>query len=142
MNAFSRGLRLAKVSWGVVKQDRSMLWLPVLSFGCSLVLTALFAAGIWGVGLPEGDSLEPVHYVLLFLSTWRSRSSRSSSTRPVIGMAMKRLRGEDATIRDGLDLARPPREDLPLGRPHRDRRHDPSRARRTVRDRRPDRRSR
>ena len=106
MNAFSRGLRLAKVSWGVVEQDRSMLWLPVLSFGCSLVLTVLFAAGIWGVGLPEGDSLEPVHYVLLFLLYVALAFVTIFFNAAVIGMAMKRLRGEDATIRDGLDLAR------------------------------------
>ena len=135
MNAFSRGLRLAKVSWG--SSSRTGAWLPVLSFGCSLVLTVLFAAGIWGVG-PEGDSLEPVHYVLLFLYVALAFVTIFFNA-AAIGMAMKRLRGEDATIRDGLDRARPPREDLPLGRPHRDRRHDPSRARRTVRDRRPDR---
>jgi hypothetical protein len=106
MNAFSRGLRLARISWGIVKQDRSMLWLPVLSFGCSLVLTVLFAAGIWGVGLPEGDSLEPVHYVILFLLYVALAFVAIFFNAAVIGMAMKRLRGEDASIRDGLDLAR------------------------------------
>jgi hypothetical protein len=106
MNAFSRGLRLARISWGVVKQDRSMLWLPVLSFGCSLVLTVLFAAGIWGVGLPESDSLEPVHYVILFLLYVALAFVTIFFNAAVIGMAMKRLRGEDASIRDGLDLAR------------------------------------
>jgi hypothetical protein len=106
MNAFSRGLRLARTSWGVVKQDRSMLWLPVLSFGCSLVLTVLSAAGIWGVGLPESDSLEPVHYVILFLLYVALAFVTIFFNAAVIGMAMKRLRGEDASIRDGLDLAR------------------------------------
>ena len=106
MNAFSRGIRLAKISWGVVKQDRSMLWLPVLSFGCSLLLTALFAAGIWGVGLPEGERLEPVHYVILFVLYVALAFVSIFFNAAVIGMAMKRLRGEDASIRDGLDLAR------------------------------------
>jgi Family of unknown function (DUF6159) len=106
MNAFFRGLRLAKASWGVVKQDRELLVLPVLSFACSLVLTALFAAGIWGVGLPEGDRLEPAHYVLLFLLYVALAFVSIFFNAAVIGTAMKRLRGEDATIRDGLDLAR------------------------------------
>ena len=83
-----------------------MLWLPVLSFGCSLVLTLLFAAGIWGIGIPEGDSLEPVHYVLLFLLYVALAFVTIFFNAAVIGMAMKRLRGEDASIRDGLDLAR------------------------------------
>jgi len=106
MNAFSRGIRLAKISWGVVKQDRSMLWLPVLSFVCSLLLTVLFAAGIWGVGLPESERLEPVHYVILFLLYVALAFVSIFFNAAVIGMAMKRLRGEDASIRDGLDLAR------------------------------------
>lgn len=106
MNAFSRGLRLAKVSWGVVRQERSLLVLPVLSFACSLVLTTLFAAGIWGVGLPEGDRLEPVHYVLLFLLYVALAFVTIFFNAAVIGTAMKRLEGEDASLRDGFDLAR------------------------------------
>jgi hypothetical protein len=106
MNAFSRGLRLVKVSWGVVRQDRSLLLLPVLSFVCSVVLTALFAAGIWGVGLPEGDRLEPIHYVLLFLLYVALAFVAIFFNAAVIGTAMRRLEGHDASIRDGLALAR------------------------------------
>jgi hypothetical protein len=106
MNAFSRGLRLVKVSWGVVRQDRSLLLLPVLSFACSVVLTALFAAGIWGVGLPEGDRLEPIHYVLLFLLYVALAFVAIFFNAAVIGTAMRRLEGHDASIRDGLALAR------------------------------------
>jgi Family of unknown function (DUF6159) len=106
MNAFSRGLRLVKVSWGVVRQDRSLLLLPVLSFVCSVVLTALFAAGIWGVGLPEGDRLEPIHYVLLFLLYVALAFVAIFFNAAVIGTAMRRLEGHDASIRDGLELAR------------------------------------
>jgi hypothetical protein len=106
MNAFSRGLRLVKVSWGVVRQDRSLLLLPVLSFVCSVVLTALFAAGIWGVGLPEDDRLEPIHYVLLFLLYVALAFVAIFFNAAVIGTAMRRLEGHDASIRDGLALAR------------------------------------
>lgn len=106
MNSFSRGLRLAWASWGVVSQDRTLLVLPVISFLCSLVLMALFGAGIWGVGLPEGDQLEPVHYVLLFVLYVALAFVTIFFNAAVIGTAMKRLRGEDATIGDGLRLAR------------------------------------
>jgi uncharacterized protein DUF6159 len=106
MNAFSRGLRLAKASWGVVRQDRQLLLLPVLSFFSSLVVTALFAAGIWGVGIPEGDRLEPVHYVILFGLYVALAFVTIFFNAAVIGTAMKRLRGEDASIGDGLRLAR------------------------------------
>jgi hypothetical protein len=106
MNAFSRGLRLMKVSWGVVRQDRSLLLLPVLSFVCSVVLTAVWAAGFWGVGLPERERLEPVHYVLLFVLYVALAFVAIFFNAAVIGTAMRRLEGHDASIRDGLALAR------------------------------------
>ncbi len=43
MGSISRGFRLAKASWGVVKQDRELLVLPVISFVCSLVVMGVFA---------------------------------------------------------------------------------------------------
>jgi Family of unknown function (DUF6159) len=106
VNAFSRGWRLARASWGIVAQDRALLLLPALSFVCSLVLTSLWATGIWGVGLPEGDRLEPIHYVLLFTLYVALAFVTIFFNAAVIGTATKRLRGEDATIGDGLRLAR------------------------------------
>jgi hypothetical protein len=106
MNAFSRGLRLAMASWSVVRQDRQLLILPILSFLCSVVVIAVFAAGIWGVGLPEGDRLEPVHYVILFVLYVALAFVTIFFNAAVIGTAMERLRGREATIADGLRLAR------------------------------------
>jgi hypothetical protein len=106
MNAFSRGLRLAMASWTVVRQDRQLLILPIVSFLCSVVVSAIFAAGIWGVGLPEGDRLEPVHYVILFLLYVALAFVTIFFNAAVIGTAMERLKGRDASIRDGLKLAR------------------------------------
>jgi hypothetical protein len=106
MNAFSRGLRLAMASWTVVRQDRQLVILPIVSFVCSLVVTAVFAAGIWGVGLPEGDRLEPVHYVILFALYVVLAFVTIFFNAAVIGTAMERLKGRDASISDGLRLAR------------------------------------
>jgi hypothetical protein len=106
MNAFSRGLRLAIASWSVVRQDRQLLVLPVLSFLCSVLVTAVFAAGIWGVGPPEGDRLEPVHYVILFLLYVALAFVTIFFNAAVIGTAMERLQGREASIADGLRLAR------------------------------------
>jgi hypothetical protein len=106
MNAFSRGLRLAKASWTVVKQDRQLVLLPIVSFVCSLVVTAVFAAGIWGVGLPEGDQLEPVHYLILFGLYVALAFVTIFFNAAVIGTAMERLKGKEASIADGLRLAR------------------------------------
>jgi len=108
MNSISRGFRLAKASWQVVKEDRELLWLPVISFFCSLIVMAVFALGALGIGLPENQSsqVSPALYVLGFVMYVALAFVSIYFNAAVIGTAMKRLRGEDASIRDGLALAR------------------------------------
>jgi hypothetical protein len=108
MNSISRGFRLAKASWQVVKEDRELLWLPVISFFCSLIVMAVFALGALGIGLPENQSsqVSPALYVLGFVMYVALAFVSIYFNAAVIGTAMKRLQGEDASIRDGLALAR------------------------------------
>ncbi|MEO8424014.1 MAG: DUF6159 family protein [Actinomycetota bacterium] len=107
MGSVSRGFRLAKASWGVVKQDRELLVLPVISFFCSLAVMAVFGLGMWGIGLPaQGESASPGIYVIGFVMYVALAFVTIFFNAAVIGTAMKRLRGEDATISDGLALAR------------------------------------
>jgi hypothetical protein len=107
MGSISRGFRLAKASWGVVKDDRELLWLPIVSFLCSLAVVAVFALGMVGIGLPkQGESVSPGIYVLGFLLYLALAFVSIFFNAAVIGTAMKRLKGEPATIGDGLALAR------------------------------------
>jgi hypothetical protein len=107
MGAISRGFRLAKASWGVVRQDRELLWLPVLSFLCSLVVIAVFALGAVGIGLPEQDeSANPLLYGLAFVMYVALSFVAIFFNAAVIGTAMRRLEGHDAKISDGIALAR------------------------------------
>ena len=107
MGSVSRGFRLAKASWGVVKEDRELLILPVISFFCSLVVMAVFGLGMWGIGLPaQGQSPRPGIYVLGFVMYVALAFVTIFFNAAVIGTAMKRLQGEDAKISDGLALAR------------------------------------
>jgi hypothetical protein len=107
MGSISRGFRLAKASWGVVKQDRELLILPVISFFCSLLVMAVFALGAFGIGIPkEGESANPALYVLGFVMYVALAFVTIYFNAAVIGTAMKRLKGEDASIEDGLALAR------------------------------------
>jgi hypothetical protein len=108
MNPISRGFRLAKASWQVVREDRELLWLPVISFACSLIVMAVFALGALGIGLPENGSsqVSPALYVLGFVLYIALAFVSIYFNAAVIGTAMKRLQGEDATIRDGLAVAR------------------------------------
>ncbi len=108
MNSISRGFRLAKASWQVVRDDRELLWLPVISFFCSLIVMAVFALGALGIGLPENQSsqVSPALYVLGFVMYVALAFVSIYFNAAVIGTAMKRLQGEDASIHDGLALAR------------------------------------
>ena len=107
MGSISRGFRLARASWVVVKNDRELLWLPVISFLCSLAVMAVFVLGMAGIGIPrQGESPNPLIYVLGFCMYVTLAFVTIYFNAAVIGTAMKRLRGEDAKIADGLALAK------------------------------------
>ena len=107
MGSISRGFRLAKASWGVVRQDRELLVLPVISFVCSLLVMGVFALGAFGIGLPaDGESASPALYVLGFVMYVALAFVTIFFNAAIIGTAMKRLKGEDASLKDGLALAR------------------------------------
>ena len=107
MGSISRGFRLVKASWTVVRQDRELLVLPAISFLCSLVVMVVFGLGMVGIGLPEsGESPSLAHYAVLFAMYVVLSMVTVFFNAAVIGTAMKRLRGEPATLRDGLGLAR------------------------------------
>jgi hypothetical protein len=107
MGSIARGFRLAKASWGVVKQDRELIVLPIISFLCSLLVMAVFVLGAVGIGLPaQGQSASPALYVLGFVMYVALSFVTIFFNAAVIGTAMKRLKGEPATLKDGLALAK------------------------------------
>ncbi len=107
MGSISRGFRLAKASWTVVRGDGELLVLPIVSFVCSLVVMAVFGLGMVGIGLPQdGEPVKPAIYVLGFVMYVLLSFVTIFFNAAVIGTAMKRLKGEDASIKDGLALAR------------------------------------
>jgi Family of unknown function (DUF6159) len=107
MGSIRRGFRLAGVSWRVVRQDKQLLWLPVFSFVCLAVVAVVFGIAAIGIGLPkQSESVSPLLYALGFCFYAVAAFVAIFFNAAVIGTAMKRLRGEPATIRDGLLLAR------------------------------------
>jgi hypothetical protein len=86
--------------------EKSLLALPVVSMLVSLVVIAVFGLGAAGIGLPaEGESANPLLYVLGFLLYVVLAFVAIYTNAVVIGIAMKRLSGEDASLGDGLALA-------------------------------------
>lgn len=107
MGSIGRGFRLAKASWGVVKADRELLLLPIVSFLCMLAVSVVFGLGAFGIGLPKrGQTPNPLLYVLGFCLYVAVTFIAVYFNAAVIATAMKRLRGEDAKISEGLALAR------------------------------------
>jgi hypothetical protein len=107
MGAIGRGFRLARASWSVVTQERQLLVLPVLSFLASLLVMAVFALGIFGIGLPESDEEVGVgFYLLAFLFYVAMSFVTIFFNAAVIGAATERLEGREASLSIGLALAR------------------------------------
>lgn len=106
MERISRGFRLVGASWQVLKADRELMILPVLSFlAIGAVAASLFAAA-WGVGLPSGgESPTILHYLLIGLFYFASYFIGIFFNAAVVGAAMIRLDGGDPTVRDGLRVA-------------------------------------
>ena len=107
MGSISRGFPSRESQLGVVRQDHQLLVLPVVSFFCSLVVIAVFAAGALGIGISaDGESVSPALYVLGFVLYVALAFVTIFFNAAIVGTAMKRLNGEDASIKDGLALAR------------------------------------
>jgi hypothetical protein len=106
MDRIRRGFRLAGASWRVVRSDKQLLVLPVLSFLCTAIVGALLFAVAFADGLPRSRSqFTGMDYALLAVFYFVSSFITIFFNAAVVGTAMRRLKGEPATIRDGLRLA-------------------------------------
>ena len=106
---FSRSLDLARASWSVVRADKELMLLPVMSVIALLVVVGSFAVpvavfGGWGGGAAPAEPgpgswlVGLVFYVLayfvgLFFNT------------ALVGAAMIRMDGGNPTVADGLRIA-------------------------------------
>jgi hypothetical protein len=114
----ARGWRLVKVSWAVVRSEKSLMILPLISLFCTiLVWGGLIGAAIGIGGLPSEGALEttangsasvnlpPVYYVFIALGYFLATFVAVYFNAVVIGVATIRLRGGDPKLSDGFRLA-------------------------------------
>jgi len=105
---FSRSLALARASWAVVRADKELLWLPVLSV-CSLllILGSLAVPFVALRGLSPQDAVETgagswlgalLFYVLAYFVVIFFNAA-------LVGAAMIRMDGGRPTLGDGLRIA-------------------------------------
>jgi uncharacterized protein DUF6159 len=106
MERIRRGFRLLGASWDVLRSDKELLVLPVLSFLAIAVATAGIGALAWAGGLgSERDSLTALDYVYLFIFYFVAYFIGIFFNAAVVGAATIRLQGGDPTVGDGMRLA-------------------------------------
>src|SRR5918999_1172881 len=106
MERIRRGFRLLGASWDVLRSDKELLVLPVLSFLAIAVATAAIGAVAWAGGLgSERESLTALDYVYLGILYFVAYSIGIFFNAAVVGAATVRLQGGDPTVGDGLRLA-------------------------------------
>lgn len=107
----SRGIRLMKVSWAVVRADKALVALPLISALVTIVMYAGLVGAALGIGGVPTDSelqnqqLPPAYYVALFIGYFLATFVTVYFNAVVIGMATIRLRGGDPKMSDGFRLA-------------------------------------
>jgi hypothetical protein len=107
---FHRSWELAGECLRLLREDKALLVLPMLSTLAIVVLTASFAvplAPALGLHLGRGSTpgLSTLGYVALFLFYWLQYAVIIFFNTALVEVAMRRFDGEDAHIADGLRRA-------------------------------------
>jgi len=110
-----RSWELVKASWGVLKQDKELIWFPIMSLFGVIAVTIAFAIPLFASGLVEAvvaeegtaitQSQQILGFVLAFLFYLVMYTVIIFSNVALVGAAMMRLNGEDPTVRDGFRIA-------------------------------------
>jgi hypothetical protein len=107
MDRIERAFRLLRASWEVLKKDRELIVLPVVSSVLILAVAASFFGAAWSTGsLEEGSNPGALSYVFLALFYFTAYFISIFFNAAVVAAATIRLSGGDPTVGDGLRAAR------------------------------------
>jgi hypothetical protein len=108
----NNGIELSKQSWAALRQNPQLLMFPTISMIGMIIVTVLFfiplAALVPGyVDTRSGNSSSSdiVALIVLFLYYFLTYTVIIFSNTALVGAAMKLIRGEPATVQDGLNIA-------------------------------------
>ncbi len=111
MGRLSNTWQLAKTSWTVLKKDRELLWIPVLSFMVSAAVLTIVLALVW-VSRSTADSggdvtaaVGPVTVVLLVCGALLLGVIAVFFNGALVAGAHERMTGGDPTVRSALARA-------------------------------------
>lgn len=98
MGKIGRTLELARTSWEVLRADKELLWIPILSFGAGTVVAATFAVPTVLVV----DRESPLTYAVAFLAYVALAYVTVFFNAALVSAADERLRGGDPTVGSAL----------------------------------------
>jgi len=106
---FARSLELAKASWSVVRADKELLLLPVLSVAALILIVGSFVVPFAALGgftaAASGGGIETGAMVVAFLFYVVSYFITLFFSTALVGAAMIRMDGGNPTLSDGLRIA-------------------------------------
>lgn len=105
---FSRSLELAKASFSVVRADKELLWLPVLSVLALMLILGSFAVPVVALGGLDPEAAangSPAAWIGAFAFYILSYFVALFFNTALIGAAMLRMDGGNPTLGDGLRIA-------------------------------------
>jgi hypothetical protein len=107
MGRIRASFEIMRSSWGVLRQDKELLWLPVCSFAATLVSMALFLGGVLAVngGLDAVDGeapSNPLTWVLGFLLWVVLAIITVFFNAAMVSAANERMTGGDPTFETAL----------------------------------------
>lgn len=106
MGRIARGHRLVKASWAVLKADKELLVLPLMSFAAVLLAALPFIGAVVGTGGISGTGpMNSTQWVLMGIFFFVTYFIGIFFNAAVVGAATIRLQGGDPTVKDGLNIA-------------------------------------
>ncbi len=99
--------QLAKTSWSVLKQDRELLWIPVLSFLVSIVVIAV-TVGLIAVTTSVGDAEDSAGIAVLIIALLAAMALGTVAVffnGALVAGAYERMSGGDPTVRSAVRRA-------------------------------------
>jgi hypothetical protein len=98
MGRISRSIELAKSSWHVLKADKELLALPVISGLASMVVAATFIIPLVSTGTLDTENTSPVSWVFMFLMYVALAYVTIFFNSALVHAANERMEGGDPTI--------------------------------------------
>jgi hypothetical protein len=106
VGGLQNSIALAKGSWGVLREDRKLMWLPALSGVAMLVVAlAFFGPVALIVDNGSGDSSKPIAWILGAIGYLAITYVLVFFNAALVFAADKRLRGEEVTIGEAVHAA-------------------------------------